>query len=194
MISADNNSIRKVVAACLLWLVVWSGTQGIFMSDILLRLPGELNLKYLIATIWVLAIVIIALIVMPSYRKKMLPKSNLLWLYVLPAILLFMLPAHYSLTLNFPVFVFMILVTVFWQEYVTFGLLQTYLAMRMSANIAAIATALLFLFGHAIFFLNDLGNPQIALISLAGFVFAFSRRYTGSIYVANVLHLCFYLI
>ena len=194
MKSAANNLVIKLATASMVWLAVWSGTQGIFMSDILLKLPGELNLKYAIATLWVAVIAIASLIILPSYRKKVLTKSYLLLLYVIPAILLAMLPQHYSLTLYCPIFVFMIIITVFWQDYVTFGLLQTYLAKRASPSVAAMITTALFLLGHIIFFLNDLADPQFALIALAGVAFAFSRRYTGTIYIANILHLCFYLI
>lgn len=193
MKSAANNLVIKLATASILWLAVWSSTQGIFMSDILLKLPGELNLKYVIVTLWVAVLAIASLIILPSYRKKTLPKSYLLWLYIIPAILLLILPQHYTLTLYYPVFVFMIIVTVFWQDYVTFGLLQTYLATRVSPNVAAMMTTALFLLGHVIFFLHDLADPQFVLIALAGGAFASSRRYTGTIYVANVLHLCFYL-
>jgi hypothetical protein len=192
--AAANNVVVKLATASMLWLVVWSGTQGIFMSDVLLKLPGELNLKYVIATLWIALIAIISLIILPWYRKKIFPKSYLLWLYIIPAILLLILPQHYTLTLYYPVFVFMIIITVFWQDYVTFGLLQTYLATRVSPNVAAMITTALFLLGHVIFFLHDLADPQFVLIALAGGAFAFSRRYTGTIYVAHVLHLCFYLI
>lgn len=131
---------------------------------------------------------------MPSYRKKVLPKSVLLWLYTIPATLLLMLPGHYHLALYFPVYIFMILVMVFWQDYVTFGLLQSHLETKVSANIAAIMTAFLFLLGHMVFPIDHLADPQFAIIASAGFLFSFSRRYIGNIYIANVLHFCTYLI
>ena len=87
----------------------------------------------------------------------------------------------------------MILVTVFWQDYLTFGLLQSHLATKVSENAAAIITAFLFILGHIVFFLNDPFDPQFVLIAVAGFIFAFSRRFTGTVYIANVIHLSFYL-
>jgi len=88
----------------------------------------------------------------------------------------------------------MIVITVFWQDYLTFGVLQSFLAKQSNRNIAATITGVVFLLGHAVFFLNDLSNPQFVLIGIAGFVFAFSRRYAGNIYIANIIHTLVYLI
>lgn len=88
----------------------------------------------------------------------------------------------------------MISITVFWQDYLTFGIFQTFLAERISQNTAACLVAVVFLAGHAVFFLGDLTNPQFIIIALAGFIFAFSRRYTGNIYIANLIHTIVYLV
>lgn len=185
--------IRYIIATGAAWLLVWVFTQGIFMSDILTHLPGDLNVNYTIATTWISAVAVVFLVMMSSYRKKILTRSRLLWLYVIPVILLVFLPNHYSLTLSLPVYMLMILVTVFWQDYLTFGLLQSRLATKVSENTAAIITALLFILGHIIFFLNGPLDSQFILIAVAGFIFALSRRFTGTVYIANVIHLCFYL-
>lgn len=189
----QTKKIRYIIATGAAWLLVWVFTQGIFMSDILTHLPGDLNANYTTATAWILAVALVCFVVMSSYRKRILTRSKLLWLYAIPATLLVFLPSHYSLTLSLLVYVFMILVTVFWQDYLTFGLLQSHLATKVSENAAAIITAFLFILGHIVFFLNDPFDPQLVLIAVAGFIFAFSRRFTGTVYIANVIHLSFYL-
>jgi len=176
-----------------MWFLAWAATQGLFISEILTRLPWEINSSYTVVTIWVLIVTVTCFILMPSFRKESLPKSRLLWLYSIPVALLFLLPQHYRLTLNLWVYMFMILVTVFWQDYLTFGVLQSVLSKRVSSNKAATLTAVVFILGHIIFVLNNVFDPQMLLVVIAGLVFAFSRRYSGSIYIANIIHTIFYL-
>jgi membrane protease YdiL (CAAX protease family) len=185
---------KTIFISIILWFLIWTVTQGIFMSERLLQLPIDANISYAIATVWVLAVAAVALRLLPKYRRESLPKSRLLWLYAVPVALLVFLPWHYALALDIWVYVPMIVITVFWQDYVTFGLLQTRLAKTITATKAAIVTAIVFLLGHAVFFLNDITDPQFILIAIAGFGFAFLRRYTGNIYIANVIHLTFYLL
>lgn len=186
--------VSNILAGVSLWLIVWVFTQGIFMSEILLNSPLDINISYLLATVWVLVVLILCVALLPVFRKDSLPKSKLLWLYFIPFALLLYLPWHYALTLNIWVYIPMIVITVFWQDYLTFGVLQSFLAKQSNRNIAATITGVVFLLGHAVFFLNDLSNPQFVLIGIAGFVFAFSRRYAGNIYIANIIHTLVYLI
>ena len=186
--------VSNILAGVSLWFIVWVFTQGIFMSEILLNSPLDINISYLLATVWVLVVLILCVALLPVFRKDSLPKSKLLWLYFIPFTLLLYLPWHYALTLNIWVYIPMIVITVFWQDYLTFGVLQSFLAKQSNRNIAATITGVVFLLGHAVFFLNDLSNPQFVLIGIAGFVFAFSRRYAGNIYIANIIHTLVYLI
>lgn len=186
--------VSNILAGVSLWFIVWVFTQGIFMSEILLNSPLDINISYLLATVWVLVVLILCVALLPVFRKDSLPKSKLLWLYFIPFALLLYLPWHYALTLNIWVYIPMIVITVFWQDYLTFGVLQSFLAKQSNRNIAATITGVVFLLGHAVFFLNDLSNPQFLLIGIAGFVFAFSRRYAGNIYIANIIHTLVYLI
>ena len=186
--------VSNILAGVSLWFIVWVFTQGFFMSGILLNSPLDINISYLLATVWVLVVLILCVALLPVFRKDSLPKSKLLWLYFIPFALLLYLPWHYALTLNIWVYIPMIVITVFWQDYLTFGVLQSFLAKQSNRNIAATITGVVFLLGHAVFFLNDLSNPQFVLIGIAGFVFAFSRRYAGNIYIANIIHTLVYLI
>ena len=189
-----NKHLKHILLGISLWFSAWTVTQGIFMSEILFKLPIDVNISYLITTILILVITIISLYIYPRHRKEALPKSKLLWLYTIPAVLLIALPSHYNMMLNIMVYIPMIIISVFWQDYLTFGMLQTFLNERVSQNKSAIIVAVVFLSGHLIFYLNDPTNPQFILIALAGFVFAFSRRYTKSIYIANIIHTIVYLI
>ena len=186
--------LQYILRGVLAWFAAWVFTQGIFISDILQSAPLNPNISYTLATIWVLMVLILCVALLPTYRKKSLPKSKLLWLYLLPAILLVALPSHYALALNIWVYIPMIVITVFWQSYLTFGMLQPYLSKKLAPGTAAVITALVFLAGHIVFFLNDLLSPQFLVIGLAAFIFAFSRKYTGNIYISNVIHMISYLV
>lgn len=193
-IKVQKNGLIHIIIAVAVWLVIWIATVGIYISGILDRLPGEVNFKYIIATVWTLAILIIVLATTPIYRKAVLPKSKLLWLSIIPIALLILLPLHYNLPLPLPVHVFVITVTVFWQDYLTFGVLQSYLTTRISATFAAILTPTLFLLGHVIFYFGSSISPLFLLTAVSAFVWSFTRKYTGNIYIALLLHFCSYLI
>lgn len=187
-------SVRSIFIAIVIWITVWAATQGLFMSDVLRNLPWDVNIRYIVATVWVLTVAITALVALPKYKKISLPKSKLLWLYTVPLMALILMPLHYSLALDIRVYIPMIIITVFWQDYLTFGILQPALAKRLSANQAAIVTAAVFLFGHVLFSFKNILDPQLLLVTAAGFIFAFSTRRTGNIYIANIIHMFFYLI
>ena len=186
--------VRSIFIAVVVWITVWAATQGLFMSDVLRNLPWDVNISYIVATVWVLTVAITTLVALPKYKKTSLPKSKLLWLYTVPLTALILLPLHYSLALDIRVYIPMIIITVFWQDYLTFGILQPALAKRLSPNQAAIMTAVVFVFGHVLFSFKNILDPQLLLVTAAGFIFAFSTRRTGNIYIANIIHMFFYLI
>ena len=186
-------SVLSIFITIAAWLVIWLVTQGLFMSDVLRNLPWDVNISYIVATVWVLTVTITALSALPKYKKISLPKSKLLWLYTVPLMALILLPLHYSLALDIRVYIPMIIITVFWQDYLTFGILQPALAKRLSPNQAAIITAAVFVFGHVIFSFKNILDPQLLLVTAAGFIFAFATRRTGNIYIANIIHTIFYL-
>ena len=73
-------SVRSIFIAIVAWITVWAATQGLFMSDVLRNLPWDVNISYIVATVWVLTVAITALAALPKYKKISLPKSKLLWL------------------------------------------------------------------------------------------------------------------
>lgn len=184
----------SVLAGVAAWGLVWVCTQGIFLAELPLKLPGGVNVVTLVATAWVLVVTIVCLVALPAYRRESLPRSKWLWLYVLPAVLLAFLPQHYVFAPDVWVFMIMIIVTVFWQDYLTFGVLQPFLSRRMSPTWAVVVTTIVFFAGHVVFSPGDIADPQMLLIASAGLVFALSRRFTGAVYLANVIHLSFYLL
>ncbi|MEZ5087523.1 MAG: hypothetical protein R2722_15180 [Tessaracoccus sp.] len=61
------------------------------------------------------------------------------------------LPFHYGLEFPVALYMFWMIVSVFWQDYLTFGLLQKYLAERFPTWAVLVASAVIFWAGNALF-------------------------------------------
>lgn len=181
-----------------LWLLVWSLTHGFFMNDNLMSLlPGDFDQKYITASLYILIIIIGSFFILPKIRRKNLPKSKLIYLYLIPLSLIAALPFHYSLTLNPAVYILMILISCFWQDYLTFGIYQTELSKRLRPLATILTVATVFFLGHFIFYLDILNQQSIfswSIIAIAGLALATIRYKTNNVYTSNVIHLSFLLL
>lgn len=107
------------------------------------------------------------------------------------------LPFHYELIL--PVFLYMVWMTVsvFWQDYLTFGLLQSYLGERYPAWGVIVASAVIFWLGHALFIPDRFAPtnvlPSVAILAL-GFILASLRAWLRSLHLLLAVHLSFYFV
>ena len=70
-----NKHLKHILLGISLWFSAWTVTQGIFMSEILFKLPIDVNISYLITTILILVITIISLYIYPRHRKEALSTS-----------------------------------------------------------------------------------------------------------------------
>jgi|JI6StandDraft_1071083.scaffolds.fasta_scaffold175211_2 hypothetical protein len=192
-----QNNWAAAVIASVAWLIIWIFTQGLFMSESLMKIiPLETNVSILLATSYVAVILAISLVVFKKYNKKFLARTNLLYLYILPLILVGLLPFHYHLALPLSIYIFMIVVTVFWQDYLTFGIVQTYVQTTLTPTLSLFIVALLFTLGHFTFLISSFSSAYIpGLIALfcVSALFAWFRKHFGNIYIINVLHLSFLL-
>lgn len=180
------------------WLLVWSLTHGFFMNDQLMGLlPGNSNQKYLVASTYISGIILISMFILPEIRKKNLPKSKLIYLYLIPLLLIIALPFHYSLALNPLVYITMITISCFWQDYLTFGIYQTKLIHKYNKLTVVPIVAIFFFMGHFVFYLDSLSEQTLfgwIMIAVAGLVLAAARYKSGNIYISNVIHLSFLLL
>lgn len=168
------------------------------MSDNLARIiPGDSYSRTITATVFVAFVLAISLIIFKKYNKKFLVRSKQLYLYLIPLILAVILPLHYHLTSPWYMYVFMIVVTVFWQDYLTFGIFQTYIQSKVKTLLAVILVGSLFTLGHFIFFVSSFSPESIPLwiaLLCTGILFAWLRKRFGNIYTINVLHMSFLLL
>ncbi|KAB1656029.1 hypothetical protein F8O01_11390 [Pseudoclavibacter chungangensis] len=140
-----------------------------------------------------LAIVLVAL--HRRYNRTLFARSRWMWAYVLPALLAVALPFHYGLVLPLPLYIGWMAVSVFWQDYLTFGLLQSYLAERLGRWPVVVTTAIVFWLGHALFIPDRFAPanllPSLAILAL-GLVQATLRDRLSTLHLILALHLAFY--
>ncbi|MFI6504900.1 type II CAAX prenyl endopeptidase Rce1 family protein [Nonomuraea typhae] len=186
-----------ILAACAAWLAMWLATQGLFVIND--QFPGgSLNTRLAWLTGYVAVVLAVAVVAFRRSGRAFMPRSKLLWLYAVPLALVLALPLHYSGPVAVPLLAAMIVITAFWQDYLSFGLVQTFIGQRTSAFWAVLITGGLFALGHVVF-LAGRSAPlafltACAVYLAAGCLLAWLRELTRSIYATNAAHLSFLLV
>src|SRR5690625_161871 len=192
-------------AAALVWLGLWYFTPGLLSNGVGSRLAEAVTVSVLdtfdvgvlIECAVATALIAVLLLTHRRYNRVLFARSRLMWLYALPAVLAIALPFHYSLESHVGVYVLWWTVSVFWQDYLTFGLLQRYLRERLPAWATITGVAVMFWLGHAVFLPDRFGptnlGPSLAMLAL-GALFAVLRAKLGTLHLLLALHLSFYLL
>jgi hypothetical protein len=192
-----NTSWWVVLLAVAGWYVAWWLTPGLlgwgvghwFTDDSATAVAIETALA---------AVVAVALVVLHRQANRVLfARSRMRWLYVLPIGLGIALPFHYTLPLPVALYMVWMTVSVFWQDYLTFGLLQCYLRTCLPGWAVLVVSAVMFWSGHLLFLPNRFGvtNPLASLaILVLGFTLAGLRLRLRSIHLILAVHLAFYFL
>jgi hypothetical protein len=188
----------STLAIAAVWFALWCLTPG--LTD---RGPVRLVarddalvvfLESLIAGLLAIAIAILQ----RTHTRELFAPSRQRFLYIIPAMLALTLPLHYHLEFPLPLYIFWMTVSVFWQDYLTFGLLQRHLAARLPSRTVIPVVAALFALGHVILLPDKFGiapNPLPALSMLAlGLLLAWLRRRFTTMHLILTLHLSFYFV
>lgn len=183
----------RLVPACAAWFGAFALSPGLFDHG-----PGRLVADgsagaILAETLLALSAVIV--VVTRPRARQLLGRSRWMWSYALPAVLLLALPAHYGQDLPLALYVVWLAASVFWQGYLTFGLLQSAIAARLPVPAAAACVAGLFAAAHAILLPARFAPPallRLAGILLVGAVLATLRARTHNLNLLVALHLGFY--
>lgn len=195
MASAPRRPAWTSALACLAWLGLWYFTPGLLGNG-----PGSLftrdwNQALIIECAIAVVVVAVLLLTHRRFNRALFAPSRLRWLYLLPAALALALPFHYGLEAPVGLYVIWMTVSVFWQNYLTFGLLQSYLCERIPAGAAVALVAMMFWLGHLVFIPHRFGLdnilPSLAMIAL-GALFALLRARLGTLHLLLALHLSFY--
>ncbi|WP_341395791.1 hypothetical protein [Arthrobacter sp. G119Y2] len=181
--------------AALTWLGLWYLTPGLLANGAGKFFTSDADVSILIETIMAFIIVIVLLLAHPRYNRVLFARSWSSWLYALPLVLAFTVPFRYELEAPVALYMFWMTVSVFWQNYLTFGLLQSYLRERLPPWGVLAASAVMFWLGHAVFLPQSFAPvhvlPSLSILAL-GFVLASLRLGLKTLHLNLALHLSFY--
>ena len=196
----SRQSVRlfSALAIAVSWFILWCLTPGITdRGPVRLVVQEDTVVVFLESLIAGLLVIAIAILQRTHTRELFAPSRQRL-LYVIPVALALTLPLHYELEFPVPLYIFWMTVSVFWQDYLTFGLLQRHLAARLPSRMVIPVVAVLFALGHVILLPDKFGlvpNPFPALSMLAlGLLLAWLRYRFTTMHLILTLHLSFYFI
>lgn len=185
-----------LLLATITWIVLWYLTPGLHPHG-LGRLATGPVAAILIETVAAFVIVVAIFLRHGRYNRLLFARSKQVGIYLLPAVLALALPFHYALPLPLLVYMVWMTVSVFWQDYLTFGLLQSYLGERLPSWATTPIVATAFYLGHA-FLLPDRFAPPHWLPALGilgmGLACALVRARLRTLHAVLALHLAFYFV
>jgi hypothetical protein len=186
-----------VIATIIVWFGLWYLTPGLLGNGVGSLFTNDDATSVLIETIIAFVLAAILVLLHRRYNRELFARGWTVWLYVLPLAAGIALPFHYGLEFPVALYMFWMTVSVFWQDYLTFGLLQEYLGERLPTGPVLVLSAVIFWAGHVLF-LPDKFSPIHVLPSLAilalGFALASLRVRLRSLHLILALHLGFYVV
>lgn len=186
-----------IIVAVLVWFGLWYLTPGLLSNGVGSLFTTDDATSVLIETVLALVIVLALTLLHRRYNHELFARSWSLWTYALPVTFGVALPFHYGLSLPVTLYIFWMTVSVFWQDYLTFGLLQKYLAERLPTWVMILGSAVIFWAGHALFLPDSFGFteplPSLAMLAL-GLILASLRAWLKTLHLILALHLTFYFI
>ncbi|WP_162872673.1 hypothetical protein [Austwickia chelonae] len=119
-----------LLVVCAAWFGLWCLTTGLRRDGLGSQFTADRATAVLIETVLAAVISVVLVLTHRRYNRVLFARSWAVQLYVVLVVLAIALPFHYQLPL--PVFLYMawMAVSVFWQDYLTFGLLHCYLGER----------------------------------------------------------------
>ncbi|MFT4259500.1 hypothetical protein [Microbacterium sp.] len=177
------------------WVAGWALTPGLLAGGVGGWFSDDYATVILIESLVAVVLAVPLVLLHKRFNRVLFAGDRLRWLYALPVVAGIALPFHYGLILPVALYMFWMAVSVFWQDYLTFGLLQSYVRERFSSWAAVPMVAVTFWLGHVLFLPERFGLahlvPSIAILVL-GVVMALLRTRPRSIHLILSLHLTFY--
>ncbi|WP_152916015.1 hypothetical protein [Arthrobacter sp. RIT-PI-e] len=190
-------SRRTLLLISVVWLGLWYLTPGLLANGAGKLLTTDIDTSILIETILALIVVVVLVLTHRRYNRVLFARSWSRWLYVLPLVLAVTVPFRYELEAPVALYMFWMTVSDFWQNYLTFGLLQSYLGERLPAWGVLVTSAVMFWLGHAVFLRQSFAPvhvlPSLSILAL-GFVLASLRLGLKTLHLNLALHLSFYFV
>ena len=182
---------------CVLWLGLFSLTPGLLDNGVGHLFTDDITTSVVVETVLALLLSVVLVLVHPRFNRDLFARSWSTWLYALPLVSVIALPFHYSLPRPLIVYMIWMTVSVFWQDYLTFGLLQSYLRERLPTWATVTIVTIVFWLAHALFipgrFTPANVIPSLAILALA-LVLSLLRARLKTIHLILALHLSFYFL
>lgn len=183
------------VAAIITWFALWYFVPGLHSIGLASILSVDDATGVVIESILALAIIGALLLAFRRTTRELFARDRTVWLWAVPVILAIALPFHYGLEYPVGIYIFWMAASVFYQDVLTFGLLQSVLRDRLPIWATISLVAVVFALGHVLWLPERFGlaNPIGALAMLAlGAVLATLRTWPRTMHLVLVLHLSFY--
>ncbi|WP_185714875.1 CPBP family intramembrane glutamic endopeptidase [Gulosibacter macacae] len=184
-------------AAIAAWFILWFLTPGLLSNGVGSWFTSDGPTIVLIESAVATAVAVAIILLHRRLNRELFARDRLIWAYAPLVSAAIALPFHYELEYPVAIYMLWMTVSVFWQIYLTFGLLQSYLETRFRPWIAAAVTTVVFCLGHVLYLPDRFGpsNWLAAAAMLAmGLVFAALRAKFRSLHLLIALHLGFYFV
>lgn len=185
-----------LLLATTIWFVLWYLTPGLHPHGLGGLVTSPVT-AILVETIAASVIVVAITLCHGRYNRLLFARSKQVGIYLLPAVLALALPLHYALPLPLLVYMVWMTVSAFWQDYLTFGLLQNYIGERLSSWATTPIVATVFYLGHALLLPDRFAPPHwLPALGILGMGVACSlvRAQLRTLHVVLALHLAFYFV
>ena len=181
----------------MLWFALWVLTPGLLSNGLGSVFTTDDTWAVFLESILALVLAVVLVSLHGRYNVKLLAKSRMMWAYVVPVVAAIALPFHYGLYFPVALYIFWMTVSVFWQNYLTFGLLQSYLGEALRPWVVLLVSATVFWLGHVLLlperFAPTNWVPSLAILAL-GLTLGGLRLWLKSLHLNLALHLTFYFI
>lgn len=190
-------TVQKLASISIIWFGLWCLTPGLLDVDHVGSSVVD-DQTVLVVGSSVVAVFAVALVLLHRrYSRVLFAGSRQLTWYALPLAAAMVLPTHYHIDLPIVLYLCWTTVSVFWQDYLTFGLLQSYARDLLPVPVSIMAVTALFYLGHALL-LPAKFSPTHPLASLGivalGAALALLRHKLTTMHAILCLHLTFYFI
>ena len=186
-----------LAAAVAAWFGLWYLTPGLHGNGVGSLVTDDAAVRVSLESIAALTIAVGLVGAHRRFNSTLFAVSPALWIYTVPVVAALALPLHYGMGLPIGIYMFWMTVSVFWQDYLTFGLLQSYLAQRLRPWAVLSVSAVVFWAGHALLLPDTFAPanplPSVAILAL-GFALGGMRLWLGSLHVLLAAHLTFYYV
>ncbi|SUN72978.1 CPBP family intramembrane glutamic endopeptidase [Streptococcus mutans] len=188
----------KIVVVSLVWLILFGLTVNLGLShDLFSKYFGEKGMIIAGSLLNVIGLAVLAHTHRDWTREMFrVRQKQILWLCAILILAAVSLPLHYHWT-DLPVVYYLLFTTisVFWQDYLTFGLLQQYLQEELSFKWRIVFLPLLFLSGHFLYISHFGTKPMMGILTFVmALLFTYLREKTQTLHWLLFLHLMFYFV